>query len=94
MTNHAHLRLVPDRTAETIARAVALIGGAREGHPPAHVERVAELAAAIAAEAGLDDEAVGAGRHVGVGRGTRSARFDPGRFEAVEAIPEADLLRC
>jgi response regulator RpfG family c-di-GMP phosphodiesterase len=55
VTDHAHLRLVPDRSAEDIARAVALIAGVREGHPPAHVERVAELAGAIAAHAGLDD---------------------------------------
>jgi response regulator RpfG family c-di-GMP phosphodiesterase len=55
VTDHAHLRLVPDRSAEDIARAVALIAGVREGHPPAHVERVATLAAAIAAHAGLDD---------------------------------------
>ena len=58
MTDHAHLRLVPDRSAEDIARAVALIAGVREGHPPAHVERVAELAGAIAAQAGLDDATV------------------------------------
>jgi response regulator RpfG family c-di-GMP phosphodiesterase len=55
VTDHAHLRLVPDRSAEAVARAVALIAGVREGHPPAHVERVAALAAAIAAHAGLDD---------------------------------------
>ena len=55
MTDHAHLRLVPDRSAEDIARAVALIAGVREGHPPTHVERVADLAGAIAAQAGLDD---------------------------------------
>ncbi len=58
MTDHAHLRLVPDRSAEDIARAVALIAGVREGHPPAHVERVADLAGAIARQAGLDDTAV------------------------------------
>ena len=40
VTDHAHLRLVPDRSAEDIARAVALIAGVREGHPPTHVERV------------------------------------------------------
>jgi response regulator RpfG family c-di-GMP phosphodiesterase len=57
VTDHAHLRLVADRSAEDIARAVALIAGVREGHPPAHVERVAELAGAIAAQAGLDDRA-------------------------------------
>ena len=55
MTDHAHLRLVPDRAAEQIARAVALIAGVREGHPPAHVERVAELSGAIARHAGLDE---------------------------------------
>jgi response regulator RpfG family c-di-GMP phosphodiesterase len=54
VTDHAHLRLVPDRSAEDIARAVALIAGVREGHPPAHVERVAEVAASIAEHAGLD----------------------------------------
>ena len=55
MTDHAHLRLVPDRSAEDIARAVALIAGVREGHPPAHVERVAEVAGAVARQAGLDE---------------------------------------
>jgi response regulator RpfG family c-di-GMP phosphodiesterase len=54
VTDHAHLRLVPDRSAEDIARAVAFIAGVREGHPPAHVERVAEVAASIAEHAGLD----------------------------------------
>jgi response regulator RpfG family c-di-GMP phosphodiesterase len=55
VTDQAHLRLVPDRSVEDIARAVALIAGVREGHPPAHVERVAEVAGAIARQAGLDD---------------------------------------
>ncbi len=55
MSDHAHLRLVPDRSAEDIARAVALIAGVREGHPPAHVERVADIAGAIAWHVGLDD---------------------------------------
>lgn len=57
MTDHARLRLVPDRSAEDVARAVALVAGVREGHPPAHAERVAALAGAIAAHAGLDDQA-------------------------------------
>jgi response regulator RpfG family c-di-GMP phosphodiesterase len=58
VTDHAHLRLVPDRSAEDVARAVALIAGVREGHPPAHVERVAEVAGAVARHAGLDDATV------------------------------------
>lgn len=55
MTDHPHLRLVPDRSAERTARAVALIAGAREGHPPEHAERVADLAGAIATAAGLGE---------------------------------------
>jgi HD-GYP domain-containing protein (c-di-GMP phosphodiesterase class II) len=41
-----------------IARAVAMIAGVREGADPAHAERVAELAAAIAIELGLDEPVV------------------------------------
>jgi response regulator RpfG family c-di-GMP phosphodiesterase len=55
VTDHAHLRLVIDRRAEDIARAVALIAGAREGYAPARVERMAEAAGAIATAAGLDE---------------------------------------
>ena len=55
MTDHAHLRLVVDRRAEDIARAVALIAGAREGYAPARVARMAEAAGAIAITAGLDE---------------------------------------
>ena len=55
VTDRAHLRLVPDRSVEVVARAVALIAGVREGHPPAHVERVAEVAGAVARQAGLDE---------------------------------------
>jgi response regulator RpfG family c-di-GMP phosphodiesterase len=55
VTDHAHLRLVPDRSAEHVARAVALIAGVREGHPPAHVERVAAVAGTVAGRAGLDE---------------------------------------
>jgi response regulator RpfG family c-di-GMP phosphodiesterase len=57
VTDHAHLRLVVDRRAEDIARAVALIAGAREGYGPARVARMAEVAGAIATAAGLDEEA-------------------------------------
>jgi response regulator RpfG family c-di-GMP phosphodiesterase len=55
VTDHAHLRLVVDRHAEDIARAVALIAGAREGYAPARVARTAEAAGAIATAAGLDE---------------------------------------
>jgi len=55
VTDHAHLRLVVDRRAEDIARAVALIAGAREGYAPARVARMAEAAGAIATAAGLDE---------------------------------------
>jgi len=55
VTDHAHLRLVIDRRAEDIARAVALIVGAREGYAPARVARMAEAAGAIATAAGLDE---------------------------------------
>jgi response regulator RpfG family c-di-GMP phosphodiesterase len=54
VTETPHLRLVVDRRAEEIARAVALIAGAREGYAPARVERMAAVAGAIAAHAGLD----------------------------------------
>jgi response regulator RpfG family c-di-GMP phosphodiesterase len=57
VTDHAHLRLVVDRRAEDIARAVALIAGAREGYAPARVARMAEAAGAIATAAGLDEAA-------------------------------------
>ena len=55
MTEPPHLRLVVDRRAEDIARAVALIAGAREGYAPARVERMAAVAGAIAEHAGLDE---------------------------------------
>jgi len=55
VTDHAHLRLVVDRRAEDIARAVALIAGAREGYAPGRVERMAAVAGEIATAAGLDD---------------------------------------
>ena len=55
MTESSHLRLVVDRRAEDIARAVALIAGAREGYAPARVERMAAVAGAIAEHAGLDE---------------------------------------
>jgi response regulator RpfG family c-di-GMP phosphodiesterase len=50
-----HLRVVVDRRAEDVARAVALIAGAREGYAAARVERMAAVAGAIAAQAGLDE---------------------------------------
>jgi response regulator RpfG family c-di-GMP phosphodiesterase len=52
-----HLRVVVDRRAEDVARAVALIAGAREGYAPARVARMAEAAGAIATAAGLDEAA-------------------------------------
>jgi len=55
VTDHAHLRLVVDRRAEDIARAVALIAGAREGYAPGRVERMAAVAGEIATAAGLDE---------------------------------------
>jgi response regulator RpfG family c-di-GMP phosphodiesterase len=58
VTEHPHLRLVVDRRAEDVARAVALIAGAREGYGPARVERMAAVAGAIAALAGLDQATV------------------------------------
>jgi response regulator RpfG family c-di-GMP phosphodiesterase len=55
VTEPPHLRLVVDRRAEDIARAVALIAGAREGYAPARVERMAAVTSAIATHAGLDE---------------------------------------
>jgi two-component system, response regulator RpfG len=54
VSDHPHLRLVVDR-AEDVARAVALIAGAREGYAPARLERMAVVARAIARQAGLDE---------------------------------------